>query len=119
MESRSAIDEGTIVQMLVVFVQLEPTKIDVDSEVVAIRKIGGCSFGGFKTLEKKFVRVDKVPACALEELAIMMIIIAASRKQDLPDTGGSTSVSSTFSRCFPCPSPSRALTTNWKSSRIS
>jgi hypothetical protein len=74
--------------MLVVFVQLEPTKVDVDSEVVAIRKIGDCSFGGFKTLEKKFVRVDKVPACArgpyaLEELAIMMIIIAASRNARL------------------------------------
>jgi hypothetical protein len=29
------------------------------------------------------LRVDKVPACALEELAIMMIIIAASRNARL------------------------------------
>jgi hypothetical protein len=70
-ESRGAIDEGAIVQMLVVFVQLEPTEVDVDCEMVAIWKIGHCFFGGFKTLEKKFVRVNKVPACALEELAII------------------------------------------------
>jgi hypothetical protein len=64
--------------MLVVFVQLEPTKVDVDSEVVAVWKIGDCCFGRFETLEKKFVRVDKVPTCALEGLAIV-ITIAASR----------------------------------------
>jgi hypothetical protein len=82
-ESCGAIDEGAIVQMLVVFVQLEPTKVDVDSEVVAIWKIGNCSLGRLKTLDKKFIRMDKVPACALEELAITIIIIAASRNPRL------------------------------------
>lgn len=60
--------------MLVVFVQLEPTEVDVYSEVVAVWKIGDSSFGGFETFEKKFVCVDKVPARALEELAIIIII---------------------------------------------
>jgi hypothetical protein len=76
-ENRGAVDEGTIVQMLVIFVQLEPTEVDVDNEVVAVWKIGNCFFGGFETLEKKFVRVDKVPACALEELAIIITITVA------------------------------------------
>ena len=69
--------------MLVVFVQLEPTKVDIDCEVVAIWEIGNCSFGRLKTLEKKFIRMDKVPACSLEELTITIIIIAASRNPRL------------------------------------
>jgi hypothetical protein len=39
-------------------------------------KTGDFFLGRFETVEKKFVRVDKVPACALERLAI---VIAASR----------------------------------------
>lgn len=69
--------------MLVVFIQLKPTKVDVDCEVVAIWKFGDCSFGRLKTLEKKFIRMDKVPACSLEELTIIRIIIAASRNPRL------------------------------------
>jgi hypothetical protein len=63
MENCGAIDQGAIVQMLVVFVQFEPTQVDVDCEVVAVWKIGDCSFRGFKGFEKKFVRVNKIPAC--------------------------------------------------------
>jgi hypothetical protein len=64
MKNCGAIDQGAIVQMLVVFVQFEPTQVDVDSEVMAVRKIGDCSFRGFEGFEKKFVRVNKIPACS-------------------------------------------------------
>jgi hypothetical protein len=75
-KNRGAVDEGAIVQVLVVFIQLEPTEVDVDSEVMVVWKTGDFFLGRFETVEKKFVRVNKVPACALERLAI---VIAASR----------------------------------------
>ena len=68
MESCGTIDEGAIIQALVVFVQFEPAKVDIYSELMAVWKVGDCCFCGFETLEKKFVRVKKVPARALQGL---------------------------------------------------
>jgi hypothetical protein len=44
MENCGAIDQGAIVQMLVVFVQFEPTQVDVDCEVVAVWKLATALF---------------------------------------------------------------------------
>ena len=44
-------------------------------------KIGDFSLRGFKTLEEKFVGMDKVPACALEDLAIVITIINSRFKK--------------------------------------
>ncbi len=56
--------------MFVVFVQFESTEVDIYNEVITVWKIDDGSLCGFETLKKKFVRMDKVPACTLEKLTI-------------------------------------------------